>query len=298
MKTKWIYFSIICAITLIMFVFVKCKKDENKTATPSTYAKFEYEVTHLNDSQALVKFTNKSINASGYSWDFGNGQTSTEAEPTIQYDSVAIYKVKLTCTPKENLYYNKLIDSAFVNTANWIINYSFDDGKFPDGTVLENYDKATPSSSSYAALKDSAWIIRWRDAQFGGYIALGVSYYNPAAQADDWMIFPAIELAPNYMLSWDAMSLTTSGNYPEDYNVYISTTTQDTAGCFANPMLKKVIRESWSPNATVPGSGITTHTINLDSLGYTSGKAYIAFRLVSNDKDRIGIDNIKIYKKN
>jgi gliding motility-associated-like protein len=42
-----------------------------------------------------VKFGNESINANAYSWDFGNGQTSTLATPTAQFN-IGSYRIVLT----------------------------------------------------------------------------------------------------------------------------------------------------------------------------------------------------------
>ena len=43
-------------------------------------------------------FTNSSLNASSYEWDFGDGNTSTEESPTHVYDTHDIYTVTLTAT--------------------------------------------------------------------------------------------------------------------------------------------------------------------------------------------------------
>ncbi len=43
-----------------------------------------------------VQFTNSSVNATGFAWDFGNGQTSTNAYPLNTYSNAGIYSVTLT----------------------------------------------------------------------------------------------------------------------------------------------------------------------------------------------------------
>ncbi|MEZ5045258.1 MAG: PKD domain-containing protein [Saprospiraceae bacterium] len=43
-----------------------------------------------------VSFTNLSENATSYEWDFGDGNSSTEAEPTHAFTEVGTYTVKLT----------------------------------------------------------------------------------------------------------------------------------------------------------------------------------------------------------
>lgn len=45
---------------------------------------------------ALVNFYNNSLNATSYSWDFGDGSTSTEANPVHTFVSPGAYVVRLT----------------------------------------------------------------------------------------------------------------------------------------------------------------------------------------------------------
>lgn len=51
------------------------------------------------DQQGLtIYFTNASKYATSYSWDFGDGSTSTEKSPTHNFAAAGVYKVKLTAT--------------------------------------------------------------------------------------------------------------------------------------------------------------------------------------------------------
>lgn len=45
-----------------------------------------------------ASFTNNSTNATSYTWDFGDGETSAEANPTHTYAADGVYTVKLTAT--------------------------------------------------------------------------------------------------------------------------------------------------------------------------------------------------------
>ncbi len=60
------------------------------TKKPEAY--FIYETYH----PLSVYFQNKSVNATSYKWDFGDGNTSTEKAPTHKYKSKGVYKVTLT----------------------------------------------------------------------------------------------------------------------------------------------------------------------------------------------------------
>jgi hypothetical protein len=45
----------------------------------------------------IVTFTNESLNADRYEWDFGNGTTSTDKHPTANYHQAGNYTVRLIC---------------------------------------------------------------------------------------------------------------------------------------------------------------------------------------------------------
>ena len=62
-----------------------------------------FESVALNDELPFqVQFNNLSSNVASYSWDFGNGQSSSDAGPhTITYDTAGTYAVVLTCTDSE-----------------------------------------------------------------------------------------------------------------------------------------------------------------------------------------------------
>ena len=112
MKTKPIYLLIFLASLAIVS---GCKKYELGYPAASTVANFTYTATNSSKAPCEVAFTNQSLNAAGYHWDFGNGQTSAEANPTITFDTPGLYTVTLTCTPENEVYYNSLVKTMAVN---------------------------------------------------------------------------------------------------------------------------------------------------------------------------------------
>jgi PKD repeat protein/N-acetyl-anhydromuramyl-L-alanine amidase AmpD len=68
-------------------IFVTVDQAPVAAATPSL---FTVEVNNI------VTFTNQSTNANGYTWDFGDGNSSTDANPWNTYTSVGTYTVELT----------------------------------------------------------------------------------------------------------------------------------------------------------------------------------------------------------
>lgn len=104
-------------IVLFFGVFLSnsCDKYELGNPPPSTVADFSEAISNNSYAPCEVTFTNKSINAKSYLWDFGNGQTSTEENPTVQYDSSRLYTVKLTCTAENDVHYNQLVKTKVIN---------------------------------------------------------------------------------------------------------------------------------------------------------------------------------------
>jgi PKD repeat protein len=87
MKTLKTYILLLCA-AMISVVSGSCKKDE----TPAK-ADLLYEVV-VDGNQ--VRFTVMTEGVSSYNWDFGDGQTSTEANPTHVYPGKGKYVPTLT----------------------------------------------------------------------------------------------------------------------------------------------------------------------------------------------------------
>lgn len=67
--------------------------DEPAIPSPKPIVGFSYEADGLS-----VSFTNSSRYATSYSWDFGDGSTSTQESPSHTYASAGIYTVILTAT--------------------------------------------------------------------------------------------------------------------------------------------------------------------------------------------------------
>lgn len=55
--------------------------------------------TKVNENDALL-LTNNSANAISNHWDFGNGETSSEVNPTYFYDMHGVYTITLVITDK------------------------------------------------------------------------------------------------------------------------------------------------------------------------------------------------------
>ena len=82
--------------------FTACNELEYPEAgsiADKTPPKADFGQTVSDTSYQLISFTNFSISATDYSWDLGNGQTSTEKHPSMTYED-GRYLVTLTCSDK------------------------------------------------------------------------------------------------------------------------------------------------------------------------------------------------------
>lgn len=105
----------IIILFLAVIVSNSCTKYELGNPLPSTFADFSETISNESYAPCEVTFTNKSINATGYLWDFGNGLTSTDENPTMQYATPGLYTVTLTCTAPNDLHYNQVVKSKVIN---------------------------------------------------------------------------------------------------------------------------------------------------------------------------------------
>ena len=131
----------------VILVFTGCTEKDMGTPAASTVASFDYLATNDGYAPCEVQFNNQSLNALGYSWDFGNGQTSTLPNPKVTYETPGLYTVRLTCTGPNNVYYNQLIKTMVLNI------------KDPNAgltQVLYYTSRGTPGNAHMVILSDGA----------------------------------------------------------------------------------------------------------------------------------------------
>ncbi len=90
-KPKTLLFATLCAAAVLW----SCKKDD-KVDPVDTQVVADF--TFTKGSAGAVTFKNASKNATGYAWDFGDGEKATEENPTHTYTKDGTYTVKLTAT--------------------------------------------------------------------------------------------------------------------------------------------------------------------------------------------------------
>lgn len=97
MKNRALFFTIL-SLVMASFFITSCSKDDDddddEKEDTSVQAKFSMEGTNQ-EAPADVKFINESKNATSYLWDFGDGETSTEENPTHTYAEKGEYTANL-----------------------------------------------------------------------------------------------------------------------------------------------------------------------------------------------------------
>ena len=147
--------------------------------------------------------------------------------------------------------------------------------KIPSDWVIINADGYTQAAGE-ERWQDSAWLVTTssRPELAGTKVAMASSYTSDMpldGAAYDWMILPSIELGDNTTLSWQAMSTTSSGNYPDDYMVIIAPAVSggapnvDYMEAEGNIVIE-VAPESWSAGVGRPGEGLSSYSVNLKEL--------------------------------
>ncbi len=88
-------FTKIFFLGFLSVLFVACGSKSDPA--PAPIADFTFNPS-TGRTPLEVTFTNTSKNAKTYSWDFGNGQSSTQENPKITFTTVGVFNVTLTAT--------------------------------------------------------------------------------------------------------------------------------------------------------------------------------------------------------
>lgn len=175
---------------------------------------------------------------------------------------------------------------SFNNTQAQIFSEDFNAG-IPATFTLTDVDGLTPNSANFSAGSFSSGNLTAEDC------AISVSWFNPAGQADDWMVTPAITI-PNstspISLEFDALGFEAA--YSDGVEVYVSTTGA-TPNNFTGTALYNSTPTTPGPNPTGGENDVWT-TRSVDLTSFVGQTIYIAFRNNSNDMNMLGIDNITV----
>ncbi len=159
----------------------------------------------------------------------------------------------------------------------------FENG-IPAGFAIVDVDGRTVSAN-IASLFPTAWSLGVADGSTDQSV-LSTSWYTPAGQSDDWIITDTIiipDTASSVFLSWEGEAI--DPDYPDGYEVRISNTTKDVAGCLLNPAVFTISGEE---------PEVTPRKVDISS--YIGDTIFVAFRNNSTDMFILSIDEIKVYE--
>lgn len=164
---------------------------------------------------------------------------------------------------------------------------------FPTGWVRENKDGvrygATSTTTALRALDVVAWMrlpVQWGNAPIDT-VAISTSWTNPSNRTvDDWMISPAIQTGATATASWKAYAL--DPEYSDGYEVWVSTTTQTSAGCLAGTRIFQInaapldTLEQETPSAAFPQAALK------------QAATYLCFRNNNTDLYLLAVDDVTV----
>ena len=254
------------AFSLLLFaslVIAGCKKDPEPEPA-AVVASFQYEVSETN--WAEVTFTNYSVNATSHAWDFGDGNTSTETNPTHTYAEGGSYEVTLTATGLEgSASRSETINIMDPNTANSFL--SGTDGKtwyldregvalgigpgiddnswWSFGGVTPHGDRPCILDDGYTFNPDGTFEMNTEGTLFidananGGWLGLDENCFNE----DE----PGVFTGPN---GEDLSAFGNGGDYTYDFNTNNNTITIEGFGAYIGLCNKTEAGDNYIPVAT------------------------------------------------
>jgi len=135
-------------ILLFSIIYLVCTGCNKKPA--ASFALYNTEL----EAQSEVLFTNTSENAGSYSWDFGDGNSSTDESPTHIYSKEGTYIVELTAYATKNKKFHKFSKKIIIGPKVYFSSFTL------NGTIYDFFTNDGDSQVSY------------------------VSYYTSGSQAD------------------------------------------------------------------------------------------------------------------
>ncbi|PCI98398.1 MAG: hypothetical protein COB15_06190, partial [Flavobacteriales bacterium] len=221
-----------------------------------------------------VDFNANTSGYQDYTWDFGDGAVQSSGD-TASVNHV--YNIP-------GLYYTSLTVTSTGYQPIDILHFEDFESGWPAGYLRFNNDVFTPNvavNPPFTGSNATAWLDM--DVYGDGNTTASSTSFNtlPTEQADDWMITSGIGPLPaNQMLTWDAIA-EAAPNFPDGYEVRISTTQLPAnVGNYATVLF-----------STAAENGFTTQrSVSLAS--YAGQTVYIAFRNNSTDEFILSIDDI------
>lgn len=280
-------------VIAIATVFSGCKEEDFPVPQASTQAKFTYSVNITSSVEGTVfevSFINESIGAKSFSWDFGDGRTSTEENPVVAYTLEGDYIISLTITSDTDLHYNVLQATKSIKliSKETLLMETFDgEGAATEETWLPENWLAIDHDGDGAN-----WY--WSPGDGDGQMR-SQSWDGVPLNVDNWLVTKEIDLSDiSDNEIWLSFNVRPTANTPayrqEKYGIFVSTSGTAVSDFEVDPV--------WSERLTqdMPNNEYQYREVDLSE--FAGEKIRIAFRhYESSDNDRIVFDNVEVYKK-
>lgn len=160
-----------------------------------------------------------------------------------------------------------------------IYNEDFQSGLPLSYSIVDN-DGLTPASS--VSEYSEAWIMLTDPDNANDTIMGSTSFFNPAGQADRWLITPEITLGTyGNVVYWEAKSHDAS--FPDDYYVLVSTTDTQLSSFTDTLIYVNDELATWN-----------SRQANISELGINDQSVYLAFVNRTEDGFKLYIDDIRV----
>jgi PKD repeat protein len=295
MQTRKIKGIIASLMGTMIILFSSCGDEGFDVPLPSTQADFDYEVEVFIDENTGqesfgVQLTNKSIEAASYSWDFGNGETSTEENPYILFTESGQYTITLEVTSPHELYYNTLTKSVTLTLGKQVV-FAED---FLDG-VPDNDEFWLPEG--WQAIDNDGDGFNWYFGVRNGLGQMRSQSYDSGSDAplnpDNWLILPEVDLtttSDGALVTFRytvGVSASTPGYRKEHYGIFIS------AGNDELENFTLLFEETFTEET--PQWAALERTVDISA--YAGETIYLAIRHYGvTDMDRMFVDEVEVYK--
>lgn len=278
------------------FEFALPEANSIADATPPS-ANFSFSQTDPEDFR-VVSFSNTSVSATMYSWDFGNGATSTDKNPSYTFDGEGTYTVTLTSTDgngvtdtvtKQVVVVKPEEPDAIVPTVN---NGDFTGGQ--DGWKISSFTDGT--TSPYNSSSDGSPIDY--DGNDTGAKTAGAKWTNGTSAGP--------LLSGNSRFAYQAFTVSGDTEYIVEWQYAIKADKEDQPG--GDRIILQILDGHYSDGKDALNAPVISEHVGLEALGkgnFTSIKqefttnesGLIAIWIWAVTSEDCYADNIKLYPK-
>jgi PKD repeat protein len=266
-------------------------------------AAFSADLTSITAGDTVVFTDGSAGTPETWDWVFTGGAPAAftgQVPPAIQYQDAGCFEVSLTITKDSGVESDTETKTCYINVDSKqacedLFSYDVDNAYVINNTDLDDFsiqfideDQKTPAPD----LAANGWTSEWLNVEIDGNTAMGaVSWFNPAGQASNWVIFGPITL-PDVSASVSWKHAMPSNDYRDGYEVLITTTGSAVIN-FSDPQAA-VLKTIADNDASTDGhQDMTAQSVNVPG-SFLNKQVYIAFHHNADDMLALYLDDIVV----